>query len=98
MLLRELGPSLLVVRHSGLVEYDFRLRLPRKIVESRFKRMHPATAPENCRSLFGFDWLGDCRCAKRRVAFLLLLLGGRRVIINNQAGSTGFFEATGSRV
>lgn len=64
--------------------------------------MNPGTPPEECRSLFGFRWLGawhrDLRGAKRRISFLLLFLGFSLMPLPLHAGPPGVFEETGSRV
>ena len=76
------------------------LRLSRKIGEHIFRRMHPRTPPEECRSLFGFHRLGAGRCylhgAKRWVAFLPLFLGVGLLPMPLRAGPPGVFEQTGT--
>ena len=60
--------------------------------------MRPGTPTEECRSLFGFHWLGACRRylqgAKGRVAFLLPFLAGL-VLVQPCAAGSGVFEHTG---
>src|SRR5437016_2656065 len=63
--------------------------------------MRQGTPAVECRSSFGFHWLGACRHywqgAKRQVAFLLFL-GTGLVIVQPCVGGSGVFENTGSLV
>lgn len=62
--------------------------------------MHPGTSAKECRSLFGFHWLGACRSdlhgVERRVVFLLFFLGAGLLLAQPSAGGSGVFEETGS--
>jgi len=62
--------------------------------------MQPGTPPEECRSLFGFHWLGAGRVylqhAPRRVAPLLLFLGLGLALAQPCEGATFGFGNTGS--
>jgi hypothetical protein len=57
--------------------------------------MHAGTLPEKGRSLSGFHW---SRSAKRRIAFIPLVLGLGLAPLQLRAGPPGFFEETGRLV